>query len=69
MNQDGTYHELPLDDANETNVVSSFDRRGKWKLGKFSKISLKNVNFFKGEHIFCGNGKGKVIWNLKEKNK
>lgn len=40
VNQDGTYHELPLDDPNEPNVVSSFDKRG--------------------EHIFCGNGKGKV---------
>lgn len=36
----GTYHELPLDDPNEPNVVSSFDRRG--------------------DHIYCGNGKGKI---------
>ena len=38
--EDGSYFELPLDDPNEPNVISSFDRRG--------------------EHIFCGNGKGKV---------
>ncbi|CAF0716250.1 unnamed protein product [Brachionus calyciflorus] len=37
---DGSYNELPLDDPNEPNVVSSFDRRG--------------------DHIFCGNGKGKI---------
>ena len=41
VNLDGTYHELPLDDPNEPNVISSFDRRG--------------------DHIFCGNGKGKVF--------
>lgn len=40
VNQDGTYHELPLDDPNEPNVISAFDRRG--------------------EHVFCGNGKGKI---------
>lgn len=28
VHQDGTYHELPLDDPNEPNVISSFDRRG-----------------------------------------
>ena len=28
VNQDGTYYELPLDDPNEPNVISSFDRRG-----------------------------------------
>ena len=44
VNQDGTYHELPLDDPSEPNVISSFDRRG--------------------EHVFCGNGKGKVINKL-----
>jgi COMPASS component SWD1 len=33
-------HELPLDDPNEPNVISSYDRRG--------------------DHVFCGNGKGKV---------
>jgi COMPASS component SWD1 len=38
--EDGKYHELPLDDPNEPNVTSSFDRRG--------------------EHIFCGNSKGRV---------
>ena len=40
VNQDGSYHELPLEDPNEPNIISSFDRRG--------------------EHVFCGNGKGKV---------
>ncbi len=40
VSQDGTYKELPLDDPNEPNVVSSFDRRG--------------------DHVFCGNAKGKV---------
>lgn len=41
VNMDGSYFELPLDDPNEPNVISSFDRRG--------------------EHIFCGNGKGKIL--------
>lgn len=41
VNEDGSYFELPLDDPNEPNVISSFDRRG--------------------EHIFCGNGKGKIL--------
>lgn len=40
INLNGEYNELPLDDPNEPNVISSFDRRG--------------------EHVFCGNGKGKV---------
>lgn len=37
---DGSYYELPLEDENDPNVISSFDRRG--------------------EHIFCGNSKGKI---------
>jgi COMPASS component SWD1 len=40
VNINGDYHELPLDDLNECNVISSFDRRG--------------------EHVYCGNGKGKI---------
>jgi COMPASS component SWD1 len=43
VKQDGSYFELPLDDPNEPNVISTFDRRG--------------------EHVFCGNGKGKVNSN------
>jgi hypothetical protein len=27
---DGSYHELPLDDENDPNVISSFDRRGEY---------------------------------------
>ena len=38
--KNGTHDELPLDDPNEPNVISSFDRRG--------------------EHIYCGNAKGKI---------
>lgn len=41
VDMNGKYFELPLDDPNEPNVISSFDRRG--------------------DHIYCGNGKGKVI--------
>ncbi len=41
---DGSYYELPLDDPNEPNVVSSYDRRG--------------------DHVFCGNAKGKVSVTL-----
>jgi hypothetical protein len=26
----GEYHELPLDDENDPNVISSFDRRGEY---------------------------------------
>ncbi len=41
VNEDGTHHELPLEDPNEPNVISSFDRRG--------------------DHIFCGNSKGRIL--------
>lgn len=44
----GNYYELPLDDPNEPNVISSFDRRG--------------------EHVYCGNGKGKVLNVANEEN-
>ncbi len=44
--EDGTHHELPLDDPNEPNVIASFDRRGEYVFcgnGK-GKISVFKSN-------------------------
>lgn len=55
VKRDGTYHELPLDDPNEPNVVSSFDRRGdyiycgnaKGKISVFKSSTKELVTSFR----------------------
>ena len=46
---DGGYFELPLDDPNEPNVISSFDRRGEYILcgnGKGKVIYFNRIKLW-----------------------
>jgi COMPASS component SWD1 len=42
---DGSYVELPLEDENDPNIISAFDRRGEYIFCGNSKGKVKYINF------------------------